>query len=80
MTRAEAIAAVKTGIELAGKCAQQGFRLVCGGEMGIGNTTTSATVTAALTGAPASHVTGRGAGLSSEGLHKKCRLLKRLLQ
>ena len=71
MTRDEAIAAVKTGIELAEDCAQQGFRLVCGGEMGIGNTTTSAAVTAALTGVPASRVTGRGAGLSSEGLHKK---------
>ena len=79
MTRAEAIAAVKTGIELAGKCAQQGFRLVCGGEMGIGNTTTSATVTAALTGAPASHVTGRGAGLSSEGLHKKMQVVEKAL-
>ena len=31
MTRDEAIAAVKTGIELAENCAQQGFRLVCGG-------------------------------------------------
>ena len=80
MTRDEAIAAVKTGIELAGKCAQQGFRLVCGGEMGIGNTTTSATVTAALTGAPASRVTGRAPDSLLKASTKKCRLLKRLLQ
>ena len=79
MTRDEAIAAVKTGIELAENCAQQGFRLVCGGEMGIGNTTTSAAVTAALTGAPAARVTGRGAGLSSEGLHKKMQVVEKSL-
>ena len=79
MTRDEAIAAVKTGIELAGNCAQQGFRLVCGGEMGIGNTTTSAAVTAALTGASASRVTGRGAGLSSEGLRKKMQVVEKAL-
>ena len=79
MTRDEAIAAVKTGIELAENCAQQGFRLVCGGEMGIGNTTTSAAVTAVLTGAPASRVTGRGAGLSSEGLRKKMQVVEKAL-
>ena len=79
MTRDEAIAAVKTGIELAENCAQQGFRLVCGGEMGIGNTTTSAAVTAALTGVPASRVTGRGAGLSSEGLCKKMQVVEKSL-
>jgi len=78
MTRNEAIAAVKTGIELAENCAQQGFRLVCG-EMGIGNTTTSAAVTAALTGAPAARVTGRGAGLSSEGLRKKMQVVEKSL-
>ena len=60
MTRDEAIAAVKTGIELSENCAQQGFRLVCGG-------------------APASRVTGRGAGLSSEGLHKKMQVVEKSL-
>ena len=47
--------------------------------MGIGNTTTSAAVTAALTGVPASRVTGRGAGLSSEGLHKKMQVVEKSL-
>ena len=47
--------------------------------MGIGNTTTSAAVTAALTGAPASRVTGRGAGLSSEGLRKKMQAVEKAL-
>lgn len=71
MTRAEALRAVETGIEMAERCAWQGYRLLCTGEMGIGNTTTSAAVTAALTGAAAETVTGRGAGLSAEGLQRK---------
>lgn len=71
MTRGEAVRAVETGIELAAHCAEQGYTLLCTGEMGIGNTTTSAAVTAALTGAPVELVTGRGAGLSTEGLQNK---------
>ncbi len=76
MTRDEAILSIETGIQLAEDCAQRGYRLLCGGEMGIGNTTTSAAVTAALTGAPVSQVTGRGAGLSSEGLQRKMQAIK----
>ena len=71
MTREEAVRAVETGISLAEQCAADGYRLLCGGEMGIGNTTTSAAVTAALTGADVYTVTGRGAGLSSAGLSRK---------
>ncbi len=48
--------------------------------MGIGNTTTSAAVTAALLGATAENVTGRGAGLSSEGLGKKISAVKKALK
>ena len=44
MTRVQAITAIETGIEMAEMCAAKGYRLICGGEMGIGNTTTSAAV------------------------------------
>ena len=71
MTREEAVRAVEVGIALAEWCAAQGYELLCGGEMGIGNTTTSAAVTAALTGADVETVTGRGAGLSTAGLERK---------
>ena len=80
MTRAEAIAAVKTGIELAGKCAQQGFRLVCGGEMGIGNTTTSSAVASVLLNRPVEEMTGRGAGLSGDGLNRKIHAIKKAIE
>lgn len=79
MTREQAVRAVETGIELAEWCVQQGYDLLCGGEMGIGNTTTSAAVTAVLTGAPVQTVTGRGAGLSSEGLQRKVRAIQTAL-
>ena len=51
MTRKEALKAVEIGIKMAEMCAEKGYSLLIGGEMGIGNTTTSAAVTAALTGA-----------------------------
>lgn len=71
MTREEAVRAIETGIRLAEECADKGYRLLLGGEMGIGNTTTSAAVTAALTGANVVEITGRGAGLSTAGLSRK---------
>lgn len=49
----------------------EGAKIISTGEMGIGNTTTSAAVLAALTGEPVKKVTGRGAGLSDEGLALK---------
>ena len=60
-------------------CAEKGYSLLIGGEMGIGNTTTSAAVTAALTGAEAAAVTGRGAGLSTAGLERKIAVIEAAL-
>ncbi len=79
MTREQAVRALEVGIELAEQCAAHGMQILCGGEMGIGNTTSSAAVTAALLGVEPSVVTGRGAGLSSEGLDRKIRAIERAL-
>lgn len=79
MTREQAVYAIETGIEMAQYCADRDYRLVCGGEMGIGNTTTSAAVTAVLTNTDVKTVTGRGAGLSSEGLVRKVAAIERAL-
>ena len=49
------------------------------GEMGIGNTTTSAAVLAALTGADVEAVTGRGGGLTDEGFRRKKAVLRQAL-
>ena len=71
MTGEQAEQAVQVGLDLAEECKNAGYKLLCVGEMGIGNTTTTAAVTAALLGLDAEAVTGRGAGLSSEGLARK---------
>ncbi len=71
MTREETLAALETGIGLAGEMRRRGYRLLCLGEMGIGNTTTSSAVASVFLGAEPASVTGRGAGLSGEGLRRK---------
>ncbi|MCI7322895.1 MAG: nicotinate-nucleotide--dimethylbenzimidazole phosphoribosyltransferase [Lachnospiraceae bacterium] len=72
MTEEEALQAVSVGITMVEECKNAGFGILGTGEMGIGNTTTSSAVAAALLGLKASEVTGRGAGLDNEGLlHKK---------
>ena len=45
--------------------------------MGIGNTTSSSAVLAVLSGRRAADVTGRGAGLSGEGLERKIRTIEK---
>lgn len=72
MTRQECLDAIGVGIALAEEASRDGVQAVGVGEMGIGNTTTSAAVLAALTGKPAEAVTGRGAGLTDDAFaHKK---------
>lgn len=71
MTRAEAVEAIGRGIALTRQLAAEGYGLVATGEMGIGNTTTSSAVAAVLLGQPVEVMTGRGAGLSDEGLARK---------
>lgn len=71
MSKEDAIKAVEAGIATACDLATKGFNLFATGEMGIGNTTTSSAMTAVFLDKSAAEVTGRGAGLSSEGLNKK---------
>lgn len=80
MGRDEAAAAVMTGVELARELVGQGFDLLAAGEMGIGNTTTSAAITSVLLGLPVEAVTGRGAGLSDAALERKIRVIKQAIR
>lgn len=75
MTRAEAVHAILVGIEAAEAIKKAGIQIFGVGEMGIGNTTTSSAVLAALTGAKAETVVGRGGGLNDEGLAKKIKIV-----
>ncbi|HIZ08569.1 MAG TPA: nicotinate-nucleotide--dimethylbenzimidazole phosphoribosyltransferase [Candidatus Eubacterium avistercoris] len=77
MTRQEAVAAVEVGIEKVLELKEQGYQILATGEMGIGNTTTSSAVTSVLLDVDPRIVTGRGAGLSSEGLERKIQAIRR---
>lgn len=52
-----------------------GYKVLIAGEMGIGNTTPAACLTALLTGAPAAAVVGRGAGAGDAVLVQKTRVV-----
>ncbi|MFA5658952.1 MAG: nicotinate-nucleotide--dimethylbenzimidazole phosphoribosyltransferase [Oscillospiraceae bacterium] len=71
MTSEQAKAAISAGIDMVKKCNENGYEIIVTGEMGIGNTTTSSTVAALLLGESAASVTGKGAGLDSNGLLRK---------
>ena len=75
MTREEALTAIFTGVEAVEAIKRCGHDIFGIGEMGIGNTTTSACVLAALLGLDAEDVVGRGGGLGDEGMAKKYRIV-----
>ena len=77
MTRAQAVQAIAAGIALVRAQKQNGAQLLATGEMGIGNTTTSSAVASVLLGRPVAEMTGRGAGLSDAGLHRKIDAIER---
>ncbi len=63
LTRDEALAAVETGLRIAADLVAGGADVLITGDMGIANTTPSAALIAAFTGASAASVTGRGTGI-----------------
>ena len=79
MSREEALRAVEVGIEVVEGELPEGVDIVGTGDMGIGNTTASSAVVAALTGAPVAQVTGRGTGISDKQLGHKVEVIKRAL-
>lgn len=79
MSREECIRAVLGGAALVKDVAAEGAKLIAVGEMGIGNTTTAAAVTAALLGLSPETAVGRGAGLSDAGLDRKREAVTRAL-
>ena len=80
MSREQAAQAVLIGIRKVKELAEQGYDLIATGEMGIGNTTTSSAVVSVLLDESVENVTGRGAGLSSEGLNRKIRAIERAIE
>lgn len=79
MTRGQAIRGIEAGIAMAEELKEKGYQVLATGEMGIGNTTTSSAVAAVLLGKPVEDMTGRGAGLTSEGLVRKINAIKKAI-
>jgi nicotinate-nucleotide--dimethylbenzimidazole phosphoribosyltransferase len=71
LTDAELDAALATGATLARELAGRGVDCLVLGEIGIGNTATTAALACALTGVSPQLAVGRGTGLDAEGLERK---------
>lgn len=79
MSLAEAELAVAHGIELAEELIEAGADLVALGEMGIGSTTTAATLTSALLDRDPARVVGAGTGVTGEALAHKVEMVDAVL-
>ncbi len=79
MTRDDAERAVHVGFELADAEIKNGAGLLGTGEMGIGNTTASSAISAAVTRLPPEEVTGHGTGVDERGRAHKIDVVRRAL-
>ena len=79
MSRAQALQAIETGIEIVAHEIERGADVIGTGDMGIGNTTPSAAIVATITQRPVAEITGRGTGIDDAGLKHKIALIERAL-
>ena len=78
MSREEAVRAVESGISVALQWSSD-TDVFGTGDMGIGNTTPSSAIIAALTGRSAADVTGRGTGIDEDRWRNKVAVIERAL-
>jgi len=80
MSREEAILCIERGIEaFEEELAANGLDICGCGDMGIGNTTPSSAIVAAITGVAVEDVTGRGTGISDAAWLHKVAVIKQAL-
>ncbi|MCI1694555.1 nicotinate-nucleotide--dimethylbenzimidazole phosphoribosyltransferase [Aneurinibacillus aneurinilyticus] len=79
MTRDEVVRAIEAGIAIVKELSEQGYKAVALGDMGIGNTTPSAALTAAVTGRPVDELTGKGTGIDEMKRRAKADIIERSL-
>lgn len=77
MSREEACRALAVGIAVVDKQIESGLDIVGTGDMGIGNTTASSAICAAITGEPVAAITGRGTGIDNAQLAHKVAIIER---
>jgi nicotinate-nucleotide--dimethylbenzimidazole phosphoribosyltransferase len=71
MTEGEFDDAWQAGVDRANGASEMGNRLVIGGEMGIGNTTSASCLACLLANVPIEAAIGRGAGIDDQGMSRK---------
>ncbi|MBL6966785.1 MAG: nicotinate-nucleotide--dimethylbenzimidazole phosphoribosyltransferase [Anaerolineales bacterium] len=79
MTRAQAIQAIEAGAAVVEAELEKGLDILATGDMGIGNTTPSAAIAAAITGRSVQEIAGRGTGVDDEGLQRKITAIQKAL-
>jgi len=79
MSRRQAVEAIEAGINVVGREINRGASLVATGDMGIGNTTPSSAIAAAICRCPAAAVTGAGTGIGASQRGYKADVIERAL-
>ena len=77
MTYDEAVKAIEVGIDIGDSLYSEGYDILGTGELGIGNTTTSAAVLSAFSGLDTDITSGKGAGLTEEQYNFKKNAIKK---
>lgn len=80
MSPGQADQAITLGQRVVDAHIDDGADIILVGELGIGNTTSAAAITAAVTGAPVERVTGTGTGIRLEALERKITLIENALE
>jgi nicotinate-nucleotide--dimethylbenzimidazole phosphoribosyltransferase len=80
LTRDEAIAAIKAGMQIVDEEVDGGADLLIAGDMGIGNTTPAAVLIASLTGSEPVAVVGRGTGIDDAAWMRKTAAIRDALR
>ena len=80
MSRREAEASLEVGFNVAEDLKHQGVDIIGLGEMGIGNTTASSAVLAALTHRPLAEIVGPGTGIPEDKMAHKIQVIKGALE
>lgn len=79
MDKEQVMKAIHIGIDLVQELKAKGYELIGTGEMGIGNTTTSSAITSVLLNLNPKEVTGKGAGLTLEGINHKVEIIEKAI-
>jgi nicotinate-nucleotide--dimethylbenzimidazole phosphoribosyltransferase len=80
MTKEEAIKAIETGISIIDDLVAKGYNLFGTGEMGVGNTATSAAILSVFSGIEVDMAVGKGSGITEEQFIIKKTVVKKAIE